>query len=88
VPKISLSITIAVTVCQCQCHMSHATLTRRVIHSAMMTDTVTVIVTHAYSNTRIVIVNKLSLCMIVAATVTMTAIVAVPPPNVFSRKCS
>ena len=37
--------------------MSHATLTREVIRIAMMTDTVTVIVTHAYSNTRFVIVS-------------------------------
>ena len=37
--------------------LSHATLTRGVIRSAVMIDTVTVLVTHAYSNTRIVIVN-------------------------------
>ena len=37
--------------------LSHATLTREVIRIAMMTDKVTVIVTHAYSNTRFVIVS-------------------------------
>ena len=67
--------------------LSHTTLTREVIRIAMMTDTVTVIVTHAYSNTRFVIVS-------VAAhdsgsdrpTVTVTSTVAVPPPNIFSRE--
>jgi hypothetical protein len=29
----------------------------------------------------------MSLCIIVAATVRVTATVAVPPPNIFSRKC-
>ena len=37
--------------------LSHPTLTREVIRIAMMTDTVTVIVTHSYSNTRFVIVS-------------------------------
>ena len=71
-PSHSLSVSATITVT--------LTLTIKVLLSAIVIDTFTIIVTHAYSDTHIVIGKRL-MCLIVVVTVTMRPTEAVPSKN-------